>query len=98
VSGWSRSRNGVQVRALARFAALRPADGDRARVLGEFAADEVAPALVWTRTTAAARLAHAVDLVGRHPAALEALDAGVLDLCRSRVPVGDEPREAAIRG
>jgi hypothetical protein len=64
--------HGIQVRALARFAMLRP-HGSPSRPFDEFAADAVAHALGWTRNGAAGRLSHAVDLTTRHPEALAAL-------------------------
>src|SRR6266511_2746466 len=70
----------MQFRALARFAAVRPSDrGDR---FSEFAPDEVALALGWTRAVAGMRLALALTLTDRLPATLTALERGEVDLRR----------------
>jgi ribose 1,5-bisphosphokinase PhnN len=53
----------------------------------EFAADEVAAALTWTRRAATTHLSLAFDLVEHLPAVGEALGAGSIDLPRARVIV-----------
>src|SRR6266545_1163239 len=70
----------MQFRALARFAALRPSD--KGNLFSEFAPDEVALALGWTRAVAGMRLALALTLTDRLPATLTALEAGEVDLRR----------------
>jgi hypothetical protein len=68
----------LQVRLLSRVAELRPdPTGDH---VSEFAADEVAAELSWTRWQAARRLACAQDLTSRLPATLASLEAGQIDL------------------
>jgi hypothetical protein len=72
-----------QIRALARFAALRP---DRSgHGMDEFAADEVAPLLRISRNAAHTRLHLAVQLTTRLPATLLALANGELDLYKARI-------------
>src|SRR6266508_2482317 len=70
----------MQFRALARFAALRPSD--KGNLFSEFAPDEVALALGWTRAVAGMRLGLALTLTDRLPATLAALEAGEIDLRR----------------
>ncbi|KAA2252553.1 DUF222 domain-containing protein [Solihabitans fulvus] len=83
-----------QLRAMARFAALRPSDKP-GRQFSEFAADEIAPAVKWTRTAAANRLGLAVSLTNRLPATLRSLERGEIDLLKARaldeltVPLSD---------
>jgi hypothetical protein len=67
-----------QLRRLARFASMRPAKDNRP--FSEFAADEVAVALGWTRNQAAHRLHLAVAVTKRLPDTLAALARGDLDL------------------
>jgi hypothetical protein len=74
------------MRALARFAKLRPS-GDPDNVMSEFAADEVAPALRLTRNSASVRLDLATRLTGRLPATLAALARGEIDLIKARAVV-----------
>jgi hypothetical protein len=76
----------VQMRALARFARLRPS-GDPENVMSEFAADEVAPALHLSRNSAAVRLDTATALTTRLPAALAALERGEIDMIKARAMV-----------
>jgi hypothetical protein len=76
----------VQMRALARFAELRPS-GDPHNPMSEFAADEIAPALRLTRTSAALRLDIATALTRQLPAALTALERGEIDLIKARAVV-----------
>ncbi|MGH3928292.1 MAG: DUF222 domain-containing protein, partial [Pseudonocardiaceae bacterium] len=57
----------------------------RRAVPGEFSADEVRAALVWTRRAADAQFCLAYDLVTRLPAVHAAMDAGVVDEPRARV-------------
>jgi hypothetical protein len=89
----------AQLRALARFAALRPDTTDG--LVGEFAADELAPLLRITGNAAQARLDLAVTLTGRLPGTLAALADGVLDLAKVRIvaeltgPLTD-PQAAAV--
>src|SRR6266511_1593836 len=70
----------MQFRALARFAALRPSD--KGNLFSDFAPDEVALALGWTRAVAGTRLALALTLTDRLPATLAALERGEVDLRR----------------
>ncbi len=70
----------MQLRALARFAALRPSD--KGNLFSDFAPDEVALALGWTRAVAGMRLGLALTLTDRLPATLAALEAGEIDLRR----------------
>jgi Domain of unknown function (DUF222) len=72
-----------QLRALARFADLRP--DRRGVVIDEFAADEIAPLLRITRNTAHIRLDLAVQLSTRLPGTLAALDRGEIDLYKARI-------------
>jgi hypothetical protein len=67
-----------QLRQLARFASMRPAKDNRP--FSEFAADEIAVALGWTRNQAAHRLHIAVAVTKRLPDTLDALERGDLDL------------------
>jgi hypothetical protein len=67
-----------QLRRLAQFAAMRPAKDNRS--FSEFAADEVAVALGWTRNQAAHRLHLAVAVTKRLPDTLDALEHGDLNL------------------
>src|SRR5437588_1682978 len=89
----------VQMRALARFGRLRPS-ADPGRVINEFAADEVAPALRLTRTAAVNRLALAATLTTRLSGALAALTSGEIDLTKVRSlanhtdPLSDEKAQA----
>src|SRR5437016_6227919 len=76
----------TQLRALARFASLRPSE-DPHRVVNEFAVDEIAPELRWTRHAAASRLALATTLTTRLPATLAALGRGEIDLSKARTIV-----------
>ena len=76
----------VQMRALARFARLRPS-GDPGNVMSEFAADEVAPALRLSRSSAAVRLDLATSLTTRLPGTLAALERGEIDLSKARAVV-----------
>src|SRR5207248_3534528 len=69
-----------------RVAALRPSE-DPHRVVNEFAVDEIAPELRWTRHAAAARLALATTLTTRLPATLAALGRGEIDLSKARTIV-----------
>jgi hypothetical protein len=71
----------AQVRACARFAALRPAAGGG---FSEFAADELGCALAITRNAAHTRLDLAVTLVRRLPGTLAALGRGEIDLSKAR--------------
>src|SRR6266498_5495397 len=70
----------MQFRALARFAALRPSD--KGNLFSDFAPDEVALALGWTRAVAGTRLGLALTLTDRLPATLTALERGEVDLRR----------------
>jgi Domain of unknown function (DUF222) len=72
-----------QIRALARFAELRP--DRRGGVMGEFAADEIAPLLHITHNAAHTRLDLAIDLTTRLPGALAALQCGDIDLYKARI-------------
>jgi hypothetical protein len=74
------------MRALSRFAELRPG-GDPDNVMSEFAADEIAPALRLTRTSAMVRLDTATALTTRLPGTLEALERGEIDLIKARAVV-----------
>lgn len=65
-----------QLRAIARFAELRP---------GEFAADELAPLLRISRGGAMARLDLATELDGRLPGTLDAMERGTIDLYKARI-------------
>jgi Domain of unknown function (DUF222) len=72
-----------QLRALARFAELRP---DRlGGVIDEFAADEVAPLLRISRNAAHSRLELATQFTSRLPGTLAALDCGDLDMYKARI-------------
>lgn len=71
-----------QLRALARFADLRPGDP-----FAEFAPDELAPVLRVSRGVAERRLRLAVALVRRLPATLLALEHGELDLAKAALVV-----------
>ncbi|MGH3648206.1 MAG: hypothetical protein ACRDTM_13660, partial [Micromonosporaceae bacterium] len=51
----------------------------------EYAADEIAYALRWTRRAAETQLGLALDVVSRHPALHAAMCAGELDLAKARV-------------
>jgi Domain of unknown function (DUF222) len=88
-----------QMRALARFPALRP---DRCGVvMDEFAADEIAPLLRITRNAAHARLDFAVELTTRLPGTLAAQDSGDIDLYKARIlteltTVLDDQQAAAV--
>jgi hypothetical protein len=75
-----------QLRNSARFAYLRPS-GDPENVMSEFAADEVAPALRLSRSSAAVRLDLATRLTGRLPATLAALARGEIDMDKARAVV-----------
>ena len=68
-----------QLRDLAAFAAARPGT-KKGQVFSEFAADEVAVAMRWTRNAAFARLHLAVTVTTRLPSTLDALARGDLDL------------------
>ena len=70
----------VQVAEAAEVAVV----GGAGHVPGEFAADEIAVALCWTRQAAQAQLAFARDVVGRLPVLWAALHAGHLDVARVR--------------
>ena len=74
------------MRALARFAQLRPS-GDPECALDEFAADEVDPALHLSRSAAAVRLDTAIALTSRLPATLVALERGLIDMIKARAVV-----------
>jgi hypothetical protein len=76
----------MQVRALARFAQLRP-NGNLECPMDEFTADEVAPALHLSRNAAAARLDMATALTTRLPATLAALERGEIDMIKARAVV-----------
>jgi hypothetical protein len=76
----------VQMRALARFARLRPS-GDPGNAMSEFAADEVAPALRLSRNSAAVRLDIATALTTRLPATLAALERGEINMIKARAVV-----------
>jgi Domain of unknown function (DUF222) len=86
-----------QFRALARFASLRTGpDSD------EFADDEVAPVLRWSRGTAGVRLDLATRLCTQLPDTLAALQSGTIDLPKARAiseatEVLDEPATAAVQ-
>jgi Domain of unknown function (DUF222) len=72
-----------QIRALARFAELRP---DRlGGVTDEFTADEVAPLLHISRNAAQSRLKLATQLTSRLQRTLTALDCGDLDLHKAHI-------------
>jgi Domain of unknown function (DUF222) len=72
-----------QIRALARFAHLRPDRRDL--VISEFTADEIAPLLRITHNAAQARLYLAVQLTTRLPGTLAALNQGDIDLYKARI-------------
>jgi hypothetical protein len=76
---------GVLVRAMARFAELRPPEpvDDPDAAYSEFAADELACLLALSPGSAAHRLAAAHTLAARLPATLDALDAGMIDYGRA---------------
>src|ERR1700716_876763 len=88
-----------QLRNLAHFAKLRPS-GDPDKVMSEFAAEEVAPALRLTRNSASVRLDLATRLTRRLPATLAALSRGEIDLDKARAvveltdPLSDEQAAA----
>jgi hypothetical protein len=67
-----------QIRALARFADLRP--NHRDAVLDEFTADEIAPLSRITRNAAHIQLDLAIDLITRLPGTLAPLECGDIDL------------------
>jgi len=69
----------MQLRALAEFAAARPGKKPGER-FSEWAADEVAAAMRWTRNMALARLHLAVTVTTRLPGTLAALSRGELEL------------------
>lgn len=75
----------AQLRLLARFVRLRPAEPASGRQFSEFAADEIAPALRISRNAAATQLSLATQLECRLPRTLAALAAGEIDLWRARV-------------
>jgi Domain of unknown function (DUF222) len=90
-----------QMRALARFAELRPDRRGRDPVMDEFTADEIAPLLRITRNTAHARLELAVQLTTRLSGTLAALDRGEIDLYKARIlteltTVLDDQHAAAV--
>jgi len=72
-----------QLRALARFAALR-SDPNSGRI-DEFAPDEIAPLLRISRNAAMVRLELAVELETRLPGTLTALERGAIDLHKARI-------------
>jgi hypothetical protein len=75
----------VLVRAMARFAELRPPEpvDERGAAYSEFAADELACVLGVSPGSAAHRLAAAHTLATRLPATLDALEAGMIDYGRA---------------
>jgi len=75
----------AQLRLLARFARLRPAEQAGGRQFSEFAADEIAPALRISRNAALTQLSLATQLENRLPRTLAALGRGEIDLSRARV-------------
>ncbi len=75
----------AQLRLLARFARLRPAEPASGRPFSEFAADEIAPALRISRNAAMTQLSLATQLENRLPRTLAALGRGEIDLWRARV-------------
>jgi Domain of unknown function (DUF222) len=88
-----------QIRALARFAQLRPDRRDP--VISEFTADEIAPLLRITHNAAHTRLYLAVQLTTRLPGTLAALDRGEIDLYKARIlteltTVLDDQQAAAV--
>src|SRR5262249_3683875 len=88
-----------QIRALARFAQLRP--DQPGGITDEFAADEVAPLLRISRNAAHGRLELATQLTTRLPGTLAALDCGDLDLYKARIIVEvtsvlDDQQTAAV--
>jgi hypothetical protein len=72
-----------QLRALARFAELRP--NRLGESVDEFAADEIAPLLRISHNAAQARIDLAVEMTGRLPGTLAALDRGEVDLYKARI-------------
>ncbi len=85
----------MQFRALARFAAVRPSD--KGNLFSEFAPDEVALALGWTRAVAGMRLSLALTLTDRLPATLAALERGEVDLRRvQKLAELTDPLPAAV--
>jgi hypothetical protein len=88
-----------QIRALARFAQLRP--DQPGGIIDEFAADEVAPLLRISRNAAHSRLELATQLTTRLPGTLAALDCGDLDIYKARIiaevtSVLDDKQTAAV--
>src|SRR5215470_12725925 len=74
--------HGVESRALARFARLRP--GEWGEMVSRYMADEIGVAAKWTTRYANSRLELAYALTQRLPGTLQALERGEVDLRRAQ--------------
>ncbi|WP_283134709.1 HNH endonuclease signature motif containing protein [Rhizohabitans arisaemae] len=91
LKAWSRQRAHDEARFMAVMVEVglrAPGPGSRVcrqEVPDEFSADELRPALAWSRSRASSRFAEAWDLLSRLPKVHEALEHGVIDEVKARV-------------
>ena len=78
------SAHAHQIRALAAFNALQEGE------LNNFAPEEVAAAMRWTRNWAATRIEEATLMLARLPATVAVLEEGIIDLDRTEFVGGRE--------